>query len=84
MQASNGETKGLGVTVGKGRPSLEKGEAEKLATRHHTLARGGSRKEEIMCVGDLLPEMFPPMSRSGLGDSKSGIASQKQHSRKFF
>ena len=37
MQESNGETKGLEGTVGRGRPSWEKGVVGDLAT-HHPLA----------------------------------------------
>ena len=48
MQASNGETKGLGGTAGRGRPSWEKAVAGDWATL--MLACGGFRREEVTHV----------------------------------
>ena len=49
MQASNGETKGLGVTIGGRRPSWKK-VVGKSVTHHHVLACGGCRRWKVTLV----------------------------------
>ena len=54
MQASNGETKGLGGIAGRGRLSWEKVVAEDWAMRRHApsigQARGGCCRGEVTCM----------------------------------
>ena len=78
MQVLNGETKGLGGTVRKGRPSWEKGVVGNLAMRRHVPTRGGCRRGRNTRVGYLMPKIFLLVGRSSRGNSKGGVADQKQ------
>ena len=70
MQTSNGETKGLEVTIGEGQPDWEKGLA-KMPVTHRCMPPTGRRvvvaakRKTRACgrVGVLMPEMFPPVGR---------------------
>ena len=64
MQASDGETKGLGVIFRGGRPNWEYGVAGMSATSRQVLARGGCHKEEITRMCTCLSEVFSPVGRS--------------------
>ena len=73
MQASNGETKGLGWTVRKRRPIWKKGVAGDLATCRRVVS--ATEGETCACgrVDYLMPEIFPLVGRLGRGDSKGRV-----------
>ena len=74
MQVSNAETRGLGGTIEKGRPSWEKGVVGNLAMHRRVVVAAKREPRTRGRMGYLLPEIFPPMGRLGQGNSKCGVA----------
>ena len=79
MQVSNAETRGLGGTVEKGRPSWEKGVVGTLAMHRRVVVAAKREPRTRGRMGYLLPEIFPPMGRLGQGN----VGSPKKLSKKF-
>ena len=73
MQVSNGETKGLGVTVGGGQLSWEKTVVGMSAMLRHMVAVVERRSRMCGCLCDCLSEVFSLVGRSSRGDSNGGV-----------
>ena len=78
MEASDGRTKELGITVGRRRARWEKPMVGGSLTRHPCNCAWGLAAREDTRVGARLPEFLPLVDRSGQGDSNGGVVGQKQ------
>ena len=83
MQASNEETKGLGVTVGGRQPSWEKTVVGMSATLCHMVATVERRSCTCGCLCDCLSEVFSLVGRSSRGDSNGEVIGRTRRRKSF-